>query len=551
MGKGLSRMVNSPGPPPDTAQGLGKHFRTVSLATTISRISGFARDMVNAAIFGAGTVSDAYFSALRIPSLLRDLFAEGALSSAFVPTLSKSLRQEDARRTWELISQVFTFLLLSTGVVVGLGIVAAPWIVRLIAPGFLADPAKFALTIELTRLLFPVLLFVSMAAFWMGCLNAHHQFSVAAFAPVAMNLTLIGAGAFILLFEPLGPGADMKNIIFWTWATTLGMAFQWLIQVPAAWKLGGRLRLSWPPRHPGFFEILGLMAPAIFSLSVTQVDLMLNQIFASFLPTGSVSCLNYGNRLMQLPYGVFGVSIATVVYPLISRQAADRDRAAYQQTLSRALEASIFISFPCTLGLWLVSLPICRLAFEHGQFSSDSTRLVAQATCMYILGMSAQTGIKILTQAFYPIGKPKWAFWAALANMTTTASLNLAALLFIPDAHLKFLAFPLATSAGAFMNFLILYAGLEKYGVRFDLPSIRKESAKVIAATLVMGLATWMALRLLEGRAFPGMGVAMVFIPIGVGAAAYFIAAKVLGCESLSWIISRKKDPPAGPRAIR
>ena len=538
----VNPLVQPPTPAGSTTQGLGKHFRMVSIATSISRVTGFVRDMMNAAIFGAGTVSDAYFSALRIPSLLRDLFAEGALSSAFVPTLSKSLQKEDIKETWELISQVFTFLLLSTGLVVGVGIWLSPWMVKLIAPGFLSDQMKFELTVKLTRILFPVLLFVSMAAFWMGCLNAHNKFSISAFAPVAMNLILIGTGAFILIFEPIGQDSNLKNIYIWTWATTFGMAFQWLFQIPSAWNLGGKIRLSWPPKHPGFFEILTLMAPAIFSLSVTQVDLMLNQIFASFLPTGSVSCLNYGNRLMQLPYGVFGVSIATVIYPLISRQAAAQDRTAYQETLSRALEASIFITLPCTLGLWLISLPVCRLAFEHGQFSPESTHLVAQATCMYILGMFAQTGIKILTQAFYPIRKPQWAFWAALTNMVITALLNLAALLLLKDNHLKFLAFPLATSVGAIANFLILYVGLEKYRVRFDLAGISKESLKVIAATLIMGVFTWVTLHFLELKTFPGMKIVTVFGPITVGAIAYFFAAKFFGCESLSWIISKKRN---------
>jgi putative peptidoglycan lipid II flippase len=430
--------------------------------------------------------------------------------------------------------------------VVALGILAAPWLVKVIAPGFLSDPGKFDLTVHLTQILFPVLTFVSMAAFCMGILNSHQKYGVSALAPIAMNLTLILTGLFMILSGSGGAANDLRNIYLWTWATSAGMALQWLVQIPAVWKLGGRIRWTWPLKHEGLFEILTLMVPAIFSLSVTQIDLMLNQIFASFLPTGSVTCLNYGNRLMQLPYGVFGVSIATVVYPVLSRQAASGDPIAFRQTLSRALEACFFISIPCTAGLWLVSLPVCRLAFEHGEFSSQSTQWVAEATCMYIAGMFAQTGIKIMTQAFYPIKKASWPFWAALANMLTTAALNLSAFLFIPDSHTKFLLFPLATSLGAFINFVILIWGLERYDVKLEFTGILKELFKIVAATLGMGLVTWLTLKGLNAWAPPGLKVWSVFLPILAGGACYWLLAKSLRCESLAWV-QNPKAPSTAP----
>ncbi|HVM32777.1 MAG TPA: murein biosynthesis integral membrane protein MurJ [bacterium] len=523
------------------AQNLGRHFRVVSLATGLSRVTGFARDMINAHLFGAGLVSDAYFSANRIPNLLRDLFAEGALSSALVPALSKSLRLEKAKATWALASQVFTFLLLSVGLVVALGILFAKPLVALIAPGFLSDPVKFTLTVHLTQILFPVLLFVSMAAFCMGLLNSHERYGVSALAPIAMNLTLILAGGALVFFSGLGPDRDLANIYWWTLATSAGMLLQWLVQIPAVLKLGGRLRLSFKPTHPGFWEILLLMGPALFSLSVTQIDLVLNQVFASFLPTGSVTCLNYGNRLMQLPYGVFGVSIATVVFPLISRQAAVENHRAIRSTLSRALEAALFITLPATLGLCLLSLPVCRLAFEHGEFTLDSSRLVAGATCMYTLGLFAHTGIKLLTQAFYPIRKARWPFWAALANMLATAGLNLAALLFVPDNHLKFLLFPLATSAGAFLNLAVLVWGLERYGLHLEYGAIAKEGTKILLATALMGLVAWGALKGALRMDYPGDKAVAVFLPAALGAAAYWFLAKRLRCRSLAWVLENKR----------
>ncbi len=525
----------------ETSSKVAGHFRVVSLATSISRVSGFFRDQLNSWIFGAGLISDSYFAALRIPNLLRDLFAEGALSSAFIPVLSKSLEKEKAEKTWELISQVFTLLFLIVGIVVAAGIFAAPLIVRVVAPGFWGDPAKFELTVALTRVLFPVLLFVSMAALWMGTLNSHNRFALPAFAPVAMNLTLIAAGLY-LFYGPISESSDeLAKIYIWTGATTLGFLFQWLVQIPGAGGLGGKFRFLWPPNHPGIKEILFLLAPAVVSLSVTQVDFLLNQIFASFLKSGSITCLNYGNRLMQLPYGVFGVSIATVVLPLMSRQFADGDRKGFDKTLNQAIEGAAFIMIPSTVGLCIVSLPVCRLAFEHGRFDEASTQLVALATCFYVAGLFAHAGIKITAQAFYPLQKPKWPFWAAVVNMISTALLNLCALLFLTDSQEKFLALPLATTVGVFFTFFFLCYGLTRYGVRFEYAAMVKEVLKIIAATSAMGAVVWLVLEFLKTTSWPGLKALEVFIPIGFGMIVYFLGAKILNCQSLGWIISRRK----------
>ena len=528
-----------------TAHRVAGHFRIVSMATSISRVTGFGRDLLNSWIFGAGMVSDSYFAALRIPNLLRDLFAEGAFSPAFVPVLSKTIEKGKPGEAWKLVSQVFTTLLLAVGFTVGLGLLAAPLLVRLVAPGFTGDPSKYQLTVLLTRLLFPVLLFVSMAALWMGTLNSYNRFAVPAFAPVAMNFTLILAGLYLYYWPSWKDSQDETGKIYvWTLATTVGFAFQWLIQVPDTRGLGGRFRLVWPPSHPGIREILVLLAPAVISLSVTQVDFLLNQIFASFLENGSITCLNYGNRLMQLPYGIFGVSIATVVLPLMSRQWAEGDQVGFGQTLGQSLEAAAFIMVPATVGLCIVSLPVCRLAFQHGHFGEEATRRVSEATCLYVLGLFAHAGIKITAQAFYPLRKPKWPFWAAVVNMVSTAALNLAALLCLSDPHLKFLALPLATTVGVFSTFLFLGCGLLRYGVKLDFPAMGREGVRILLATLGMAAVTKASLSGIESWNPPGARVWQVFLPIGAGAAAYFFAARALGCQSYEWINaqrSRKK----------
>jgi putative peptidoglycan lipid II flippase len=292
--------------------------------------------------------------------------------------------------------------------------------------------------------------------------------------------------------------------------------------------------------HPGIAEILILLAPAVISLSVTQVDFLLNQIFASFLEKGSITCLNYGNRLMQLPYGVFGVSIATVVLPLMSRQWADKDRKGFSQTLGQSLEAAAFIMIPATVGLCLVSLPVCRLAFQHGQFDETATRKVSEATCLYVSGLFAHAGIKITAQAFYPLRKPKWPFWAAVINMVSTALLNLSALIFIADSHLKFLALPLATTVGVFLTFLFLLFGLVRYGVHFDFPGMGLEIGKILLATLLMAGVTQLFLWGIEGWNPPGIKFLEVFLPIAAGAGAYFVFARFLGCQSFDWIRAQR-----------
>lgn len=534
--------TNEPGKTASEAGHLGRHFRVVSLATAISRVTGFVRDSINGALFGAGWISDSYFMAIRIPSMLRDLFAEGALSSAFIPTFTRSLEdgKGDPEDAWRLMSQVFTLLLLVVGSLVALGILFAPAVVDVIAHGFLAAPEKYRLTVALTRTLFPVLLFVSLAALWMGCLNAHHRFTVPAFAPVAMNLTLIVAGLYLLYVRPPASEADeLSNMRFWTMATTVGMVFQWLIQVPSLRKLGWRFRFSFPPTHPGVFEMLVLMAPAVISQSVMQVNFLINQFFGSYLPHGDLSCLYYGNRLMQLPYGVFGVSIATVVFPLIARQAAQGDAKSVETTLSRAVEAAAFITIPCTVGLILTAQPITVLAFQRGKFDAAATALVTQATVLYVSGLFFYSSNKILVPAFYALKKSKWPLTAALCAMGADFVLNLSAFLLIDDMHLRFLALPSATILSGMVNFALLFYGLHRYGLRFDVRDLSRELVKISFATLGMALAVWGVLRGLDGLTLPGMRLWRVFAPITVGAGLYFVLARVLSCRGGQWLRSK------------
>ncbi len=524
----------------------GRHFRLVTLATGTSRIAGYLRDTLNAKLFGAGLVSDSYFMAVRIPSLLRDLFAEGALSNAFVPSLSARLEKGREKEAWALMSQVFTLLCLITGALTALGIFFAPQVVWVIAQGFVGDVDKFQLTISLTRILFPVLTCVSLAALWMGALNSLHRFTAPAFAPVYMNLTQIVMGVALLKIWPAStPEEEIRNVHLWAISMTLGMLLQWLSQVPEGLKAGIHLKWSWVLDHPGLKEMWKLLAPAIVSQSVLQVNLLVNQFFASFLTTGYVTYLYYGNRLFQLPYGVLGISISTITFPLLARQSSGGKLKEFSQTLDKALAASLFMMVPCTVGIWIVAEPACRLAFEYGKFTSEATHLSAEATALYALGLVGYTGAKILQPAFYARREARFPLMASLVAMSVNLGLNWAAFLFVQDTHWRFWGLALASVLGAFVNFGILLLGISKLSIRLDSGYQLVEGSKVVVATLVMGTASWATLHFVQTSDLPWHRLLDFLLPVIVGGAVYFILAKLIRIEGLTWIMGhRKKEDP-------
>jgi putative peptidoglycan lipid II flippase len=538
-------MASSPGRSKNSGESstrMGGHFRLVTFATSVSRVSGYFRDTLNATLFGAGWISDAYFMAIRIPSLFRDLFAEGALSNAFVPALTERLKKNNRKEAWALMSQVFSLLLIAVGVLTSLGILFAPLIVDIIAHGFKSDPNKFQLTVELTRILFPFLLFVSFAALWMGTLNSLYRFTIPAFAPVFMNLTQIIVGVLILLFwKGESPEAELRNIRLWAISMTLGFLLQWLVQVPAAWKEGVKLRWAWPPNHPGVREMLRLMGPAVISQAVLQFNLLVNQFFASFLAAGYVTYLYYGNRLFQLPFGILGVSIATVVFPLLSRQSGEGKEIQFSETLSRALSVALFLMIPCTLGIWIVAEPACRLAFQYGRFSPEATLATAQATALYALGLIGYTGVKILLPAFYAKGNTRKPVTASIVAMATNLGLNLAVFMFFNDSRHRFWGLALASGLGATVNLALLLNGLAEIRVLLQWRLIGREAGKAISASLLMGAVAWILLTAVRNYQIPGGRLTEFIIPVLAGIFVYLWLTKIMKSDGLTWILEKKR----------
>lgn len=433
---------------------VARHAKNVSGATFLSRIFGLVRDQLFAALIGAGFYADAFFVAFRIPNLLRDLFAEGALSNAFVPVFSDVKEKQAPQNSWGLANLVFGSILMIVGSLVLLGIVFAPTLVELMAPGFANFEGKTELTVWLTRLMFPFLLLVSLAALWMGILNVYEQFAVGAFAPVLFNVVSIFFGCAAVAFS-LPP---QKAVVWWSVGTLLGGVAQMAIHWPWIYKMGGSLRptLKGFFSHPGLRRIGWLMVPALIANSGTQVNVLVNTILASKLEQGSASWLNYAFRLMQFPIGVFGVAISVVTLAYVSKSAAKNDPHQYKETLSQSLKLVLLLTVPCALGFWFFGLPIISLIYERGAFGPTDTVSTTHALQRYALGLPAYAAVKVLAPSFFALGSSRIPMMASLLGILVNVVFNLFVYQKLGHAGLA-----LGTSLGMLCNLIFLHTMLE------------------------------------------------------------------------------------------
>jgi putative peptidoglycan lipid II flippase len=462
---------------------LAKTAGLISIFTMISRVFGYIRDGVGGAILGAGMANDAYLAAFRIPNLLRDLFAEGALSSAFVPTFTQVRVKQGTAQAWNLVALVVNSILLIMAALVIFGELGTPWVVSAIVPGFAGNADKLHLTIHLTRILFPFLGFISLAAVLMGILNSYERFGIPAFAPVMLNLAMIASGFFIC---PLFGNTPEREVIGWAWGSLAGGVLQMAIQIPAVFKLGFRWNLNLNWKDPGLRQIIKLMGPAILGLSITQINLFINTLIASFLPEGSITYLTYGNRLMQLPLGVFGVAIATALLPATSTHLARGEKDKFVSTLSFGLRLLFIITVPAAVGIIVLSEPINRLLFEYGRFTPEAVHAVAQASVCYTLGLVAYAGVKVVVPTFYALDEARTPVIAGIAAVVVNIGLNL--LLMRP---LGYRGLALATAVAAFVNFGFLMVRLRQRVGRLDGRRILNSFLRVTAASLAMGFLIW------------------------------------------------------------
>jgi len=462
---------------------VAKAAGVVGAATLVSRVMGYVRDMVMSWAFGTGIAADAFYVAYRIPNLLRELLAEGSMSAAFIPVFTETLTRESRESARHLANAMFARLLMILLALTALGIIFAPYVVKVVAWGwaFRDEHDKYLLGVTLTRIMFPYLLFIGLAALAMGMLNSLRSFLAPALSPVMLNILTITAVLLSLRFlsEPIFGVAV---------GVVLGGLCQFLIQIPALRKQKMTLWPQFEPTHPGVKKIGTLALPVFLSSSVNQINIFIGTIFASFLTTGSITYLFYGMRFIHFPLGIFGIALATAVLPTMSAQAARREKEEFRETLSLGMRLVFFIMFPAMAGLIALRVPIVQVLLEHGQFDSISTQGTAAAILFYAVGLWAFAGVRIVAQAFYALQDTATPVKIALIALLANILFSTIFILWTPLAHG---GLALATSLAATINISLLTARLRKKLGRIDGKRIMSSLLKIIPTSLTMGVIGW------------------------------------------------------------
>ncbi len=439
--------------------------------TLISRVFGLLRDLVIAMQFGSSAAADAFFVAFRIPNMQRKILGEGAVSAAFIPVFSDLLNTKGKDSAWEMTANLLNILFVLLATLTVAMVVFAPAVVTVFAPGFLDDPEKFALTVKLVRWMAPYLIFIGLAAFCMGILNTFGVFALPAAAPVLLNISMI---AGVLFISPL-----MEEPIFGLAVGVLaGGVLQLLVQLPATVRNGFRFVKSFKLKHPDIIRIGKLMVPVIFGLAVYEINMLVDTLLASLLPGGSISYLYYGNRLVQLPLGVFGVALGVAILPMLAQQASEKNFPELIKTLAFGIRLILFITIPATIGLIVLRFPIVNTLWERGEFLRMSTDGTAIALLYYSIGLCAFAGIKVIAPAFYSLQDTKTPVKIAAWSMILNIVLNL-----ILMGPLQHGGLALATSISALFNILLLIYFLRK---RLGLMGGRK----ILVSTLKLALSS-------------------------------------------------------------
>ncbi|MBS1819865.1 MAG: murein biosynthesis integral membrane protein MurJ [Acidobacteria bacterium] len=506
-------------------------------ATLTSRILGLIREQVLAALFGAGDQMDAYLVAFRIPNLVRDLFAEGAMSAAFVPTFTRHLTLHGKDDAWRLGNNVINALLLITGLIVVLGGVFAGPLVTLYAEQFASVPGKLELTITLARVMFPFLTLVAIAAAMMGMLNSLRHYFVPAVSPATFNVVAI---VFAIGLTPLMPALGLPRIMSIAIAALVGGLMQVLVQWPSLRGEGFRYRPVLDLRDPGLHQVLVLMGPGTVGLAATQLNLFVTTLLATSQGTGAVSWLQYAFRVMYLPLGLFGVSIATAVLPTAARNAALEDRAAIRATVARGLALMLVVNLPATCGLVALSTPIIRLLLERGHFTSADTASTAWALRLYAVGLVGYSTARIVSPVFYALGRSRVPVLLSTVSVLTNLALSL---VFVRVMGFGGLA--LATSLAALLNAaLCVWLLRRELGGSLDDARLMGVLTKVGIASIAMTAAVVTADRALyrfTSGASTLSRAAALSATIAAGVVALGLAARALQIEEFGFLTAEAR----------
>jgi len=487
--------------------------------TMFSRILGFIRDAIIARFFGAGMATDAFFVAFRLPNLLRRIFAEGAFSQAFVPILAEYKNQQGDEATRTFIAYVSGLLTLILAIVILAGILAAPWIIYITAPGFTDTPDKFDLTVRLLRITFPYILLISLVSLGGAILNTWNRFSVPAFAPTLLNISMIMS---VLLLAPYCE----PPIIALAWGVFAGGILQLLYQLPYLKKIGMLVLPRISLRNSGVWRVMKLMGPAIIGVSVSQISLIINTIFASFLQSGSVSWMYYADRLMELPTGVLGVALGTILLPSLAKSFSTGDHQEYQRLMDWGLRLCFLLALPCAIALAILAQPLTVSLFQYGNFTGYDAVMTQRALIAYCVGLMGLIIVKVLAPGFYSRQDIKTPVKIAIITLILTQLMNLA---FI--GPLKHAGLALSIGLAACFNALMLYWQLRRQAIFIPLAGWGKFLVKLVAALMVMVAVLLLVLNFMpaweQGNML--MRIMRLLLVVFAGAISYFAALFVFG----------------------
>ena len=516
---------------------LVRAFATVSGLTLVSRLLGYGRDVLIAAALGAGVTSDAFFVAFKLPNFFRRLFAEGAFAAAFVPVFARSLEgqgREEARRladeTLAVLAAVLLVLVLAVEI-------AMPLLITLMAPGFTEDPGKFALTVELTRITFPYLLLISLTALFGGMLTSSGRFAAFAGAPILLNIALIAAALVARASPEIGAGHALA------WGVSLGGVAQLLLLVVALRRAGMMPRLRLPRLTPGVKKILVLFGPAAFGAGIVQINLLVDQFIASFLPTGAISYLYYADRINQLPLGVIGIAVGTALLPLLSRQIEAGDDSGANDSQSRAVELVMVFCLPSAAALTVIARPIIAVLFERGAFDAATTDASAAALVAFAVGLPAYVLIKVFAPGFFARQDTSTPVRIAVVGLVTNIVLNLVFIWYL--AHV---GIALATALAAWVNGGLLCWVLMRRGHFQPDDRLKQRLPRILIASGAMTAALWAVAWLVDGHGLQGTAdeALALLAYLVVGGLVYGAAGHLLGAFSLREIramMTRRRKP--------
>ena len=506
------------------AMSFARAIATVGGLTLLSRLAGFARDILTAALLGAGPVADAFFVALKLPNFFRRLFAEGAFGVAFVPLFAATLQKDGRAAAIAFAEEALAVLLTLLLPFTALALVTMPWLMHGLAPGFAGDPGKFGLAVDLARLTFPYLMLVSLVALLGGVLNALDRFGPFAAAPIAFNLTLIAA----LLTAPM-LGLDLGRSL--AAAVTLSGVVQLVWMAWTCRAAGITLRLRLPHFSERVRRLFRLVGPGALGAGVMQINLFLNVVLASLLPSGAVSFLYYADRLNQMPLGVIGIAIGTALLPVLSRHAAAGDEGMVRHYLSRALEFSLLLGLPAAVALGVAGSPIVGVLFERGAFGPEETRATAAALAAYAVGIPAYVIVKALNVAFF--ARQDTATPVRIAVLVTVATLLLGLALLPVLGHV---GIALATGLTAWLDVALLVAALRRRGLLALDERLLRRAPRIALAALGMGLALAWGASALEpwlSAGFAGTRFGALALLVSTGMALFAVLAQALGGAAL------------------